>query len=926
MPLNGDEHTINTTNRIATTEPGEPDIVINPGQPNQETHKPRYTLWYDFHPATNGSFEIDTVVTSGSKTAFTTILAAYTGDSLNNLSVIKTAKGTASDFDAVMLLNNLVAGQSYKIVASVAYDYYAPLLGPIGLRVRKVEPILNDNFADAIAVPTPQGNNFSTVTGKNRGATLEIGEPVWQDTWGNTCPNTVWWKWTADRTEEMQVNTIGSDFNTLLWVYTGNSVNNLTQRAFDNDGGGSFTSLCKFNATSGTTYYFRVGGFNAVSGNITLSLGKHRVPGDNFDDAFDVQPNFFFESYSNAGATLQAGEPNHGGTDEISRSIWFNFTPTSETAGKVAFSTIGSQYCVVAVYTGDQITNLTPVTSSVGQNATVTWNAVAGTTYRIAVCINAKEGFVFPYPYILTFQRVLNDNFANAINLSGNIVSVTSHNIGATKETNEPNHAGNSGGASVWFNWTPTTSGLYRISTLGSSTRRFHNVTYELDTLLAVYTGNAVNALTAITSNDDRGIGDKGDYYQLDVVSEVYFNANAGTTYRIAVDGNYNYYADIPLKRGKIQLEISPFTRPANDNFANAQVITANQIPFIKSSDLNNYGATTESGEPIHANNSTRSKYTLWYKFTAPESRLYHASTAGNLYDDFRAKNTVVAVYTGSVVNNLTPIASNYEALSLGHSLASFNATQGTTYYIAIGSEKPGGLSFMLVPTPPNDDHANAIQMWGSSFSAIGYNVGATRETGEADPYLIKWSSQERPGVRRSVWWKWVCPASGSYSIDTYFSDLNVYFSLHSEANGVSAWLENIINTPDDPLNYTVTGKRDFYDRRARATMGASYSLTGGQTYYFRIAGSTYYGDHAGTIRLDITGTLTAPPTPLSLAAQRINPTTVKLNWQDLSNDESQYVIERSLNGTDWNALATLPANSTEYFDNPAPQQTLYYR
>ncbi len=114
-----------------------------------------------------------------------------------------------------------------------------------------------------------------------------------------------------------------------------------------------------------------------------------------------------------------------------------------------------------------------------------------------------------------------NDNFANAQPLSGQTSAVTGSNIAATKEPNEPNHHGNAGGASVWYKWQAPTEGTVTITTSGS--------TY--DTLLAVYTGNSVNSLTLVTSNDDEQAGV--------LSSRVTFAPPAGQIYRIAVDG-YN--------------------------------------------------------------------------------------------------------------------------------------------------------------------------------------------------------------------------------------------------------------------------------------------------------------------------------------------------------------------------------------------------
>jgi hypothetical protein len=91
-------------------------------------------------------------------------------------------------------------------------------------------------------------------------------------------------------------------------------------------------------------------------------------------------------------------------------------------------------------------------------------------------------------------------------------------NVGATKEGGEPLHAGKKGERSVWLSWVAPANGIAKFSTAGST----------FDTLLAVYTGSAVNALTSVASDDEAG-----GYH----TSEVEFNAEAGGRYEIAVDG-----------------------------------------------------------------------------------------------------------------------------------------------------------------------------------------------------------------------------------------------------------------------------------------------------------------------------------------------------------------------------------------------------
>ncbi|MDZ4132050.1 MAG: matrixin family metalloprotease, partial [Dethiobacteria bacterium] len=98
--------------------------------------------------------------------------------------------------------------------------------------------------------------------------------------------------------------------------------------------------------------------------------------------------------------------------------------------------------------------------------------------------------------YSATTSTVTNDNFTSRTAISGTSGQATGSNINCTKEPGEPNHAGNSGGQSVWWEWVAPASGLVEISTAGSN----------FDTLLGVYSGTSVSGLTAVASNDDYGM------------------------------------------------------------------------------------------------------------------------------------------------------------------------------------------------------------------------------------------------------------------------------------------------------------------------------------------------------------------------------------------------------------------------------------
>jgi len=132
---------------------------------------------------------------------------------------------------------------------------------------------------------------------------------------------------------------------------------------------------------------------------------------------------------------------------------------------------------------------------------------------------------IFGYTVVAT-PGPPNDNFANAQGLTGSSGTVNGSSSFATKETGEPtNPPGTGGGRSVWYNWTATGTGQATFDTNGSN----------FDTILAAYTGTAVNALTVLASNDD--ISPINDPPPRNIQSLITFPVTAGTIYRIQVDG-----------------------------------------------------------------------------------------------------------------------------------------------------------------------------------------------------------------------------------------------------------------------------------------------------------------------------------------------------------------------------------------------------
>ena len=235
---------------------------------------------------------------------------------------------------------------------------------------------------------------------------------------------------------------------------------------------------------------------------------------DNFANAEVLAGRSGWTDGDSTGATKEPGEPNHAGNPG-GASLWYVWTAPS--AGRTTIDVCYAEFdSLLAVYTGDELTNLQEVASNdngCDSQSRLTFTAAAGTTYRIAVDgANGAAGYFDLY----WWMAPANDAFADGVSIPGDTGSVAGDSSYATRETGEPEHGG-PGGASVWYRWTAPSSGP----------ATFDLCSAEFDTLLGVYTGDDVGALTRVVANDDDcGYG-----------SRVSFSATAGQLYQIAVDG-----------------------------------------------------------------------------------------------------------------------------------------------------------------------------------------------------------------------------------------------------------------------------------------------------------------------------------------------------------------------------------------------------
>ena len=260
-----------------------------------------------------------------------------------------------------------------------------------------------------------------------------------------------------------------------------------------------------------------------------------------------------------------------------------------------------------------------------------------------------------------------NDNLENAetVVLTNNSLTLLRTNIDATKEQDEPDHAENEGGKSVWFTIIPTATQNVRIQTT-------HQLT-NFDTTLAVYSGFFFGgSFNRVGYNDDCYAAGCGTSSMIDLKLE------AGTIYRIAVDG-YKSGAAEP-DAGVFVLTMTATDAPVSYN----NIGTAYDLGTALAGSIagTNYLATAQANEPAHSRNTLGGK-SVWYRFQTQTRR----AMTFEMHPDFEGE---IAVYVSSVANptfaQLTKLDDNSDtsAYTYKNPGVNFAAIPNNYYFIAV--------------------------------------------------------------------------------------------------------------------------------------------------------------------------------------------------------------------------------------------------
>jgi hypothetical protein len=249
---------------------------------------------------------------------------------------------------------------------------------------------------------------------------------------------------------------------------------------------------------------------------------------------------------------------------------------------------------------------------------------------------------------------------------------------------------------------------------------------------------------------------------------------------------------------------------PANDNFLDSEVLSSDS----GATSANTLSASTEVGEPLHAGRGPFKS--IWYKFTPASSGKLVVNTHGSTFD------TVLAMYTGSAVGQLTKVASNDDdSLANGNSgLTAIPLTGGVTCWIAVAGYRvtsfgdvvlnwsftPAARPSLVITTPHGLANLPNGTNWFSAGSSMSVSITNLLPILGGTQFVCRgWTGTG------SV------PASGT-------STSTPVFALTNNSTITWTWQTNCLLNVNDPGNGTVSTNSGWFPLSTNVVVTATPS------------------------------------------------------------------------------------------------------
>ena len=448
-----------------------------------------------------------------------------------------------------------------------------------------------------------------------------------------------------------------------------------------------------------------------------------------------------------------------------------------------------------------------------------------------------------------------NDNFATPETLSTTVPNSTSGTTwDATAESSEPNLSGGVSDAGVWYEFTPSVSGVYVFpidneypSDPINSPDFYYIGTQQLNSgswgTIQLVIWDDPPLITDTTFSTDLRTSQTAfthDPSPSDAVLQV--SLTSGTRTHQGALGAARHTGPEQGSR-QLRAAVGFCPPPANDNFANATFISG---PLGSEGPIDMQGATPEVNEPVAHYWLTPPSNTAWWEWVAP--------TDGRLLFSYPGTDGAIAIYTGGALASLTPIVrsddSGGEDATEGSSVG-FQADAGVTYMIQVqDSSGDGSLEWEQLPPALGDTRSNAI-MIPASGTVTGNNFGYTGfPPSDADNRLLA----ENPSfadftVGNPVWYGITTDVPKILSLSTAYQDGSYAILVYKDVSGT---LTPVTDEDGDDAAYLIEYDEIEPDDAKRIALTTS-SIG---VYYIVVVGFTtsdYEGTSGRATEADIT-------------------------------------------------------------------------
>ena len=628
----------------ATTEQGEP---LHAGASNAAS------LWYRFTAPETGNYLFDTTNSS-----IDTALAIYTGAGLDSLVELASSDGSRESGGLLNSISysafrvNLQAGEQYMLAQAGLNEAEGDLV----LNVQRFA--LNDTFEQPASIAADGGEYSADVSQ----ARLQTGEPDYAeilarsylpdvvlasltalsdtaqgagvdvpvdqglidtldtlydgalaDLRSRPVQHSLWYRYTATQSGDLNLNTLGSEPDTAIVLFTGNALDELDVLAWNDDIDNGTDSRLRYAVEQGRTYVIAV--LARSSGVVRLAASlvtpeQQTVGNDTPDTAIELTSNDGEQAADNTYARPDpALDPVLGEQD--GQRLWWRFDAVE--AGTLVVDTQGSASdTLIEVYRDNfgalELLTLNDNFHPALNTSRVQFAVLPGHSYWIAVdTLNGGAGAVrLNHRFEQGVAGPANDRIDQATVIAGDVHAITTSNDLAQYQRGEPFIGSVLRPNTVWYQWTPSTSGLATISTQGS----------DIDTLLGLYLGAQASELQLLETSDDASETDTSSVIRAHVV--------AGVAYTIAIAGKRDVQGSYSLS---IAVADTGSTQAQNTRIDAAEAVAGDAPQFA--AELTHVLPDADTGSDL-VEASGQEASSRWWQWRAPQDGRIVLSSQGS--------------------------------------------------------------------------------------------------------------------------------------------------------------------------------------------------------------------------------------------------------------------------------------------------------